>query len=120
MGSVRPAIVFALVLGVVAACSSTTPATGDAESRSEPPRVPNPPPKYKFIDVDASPPIGDGGSELTVKCGGAKPFVCPLDDGTFVCSAYPCVPDCSKVGCIGGEVCLPCDGGYRCVGPEGC
>lgn len=122
MGVVRLALVVsagATVL-VATACSTETPSHQTSESyiESEPPRVPDPPPRYKKVDLDAGielPPENSGEPQLQIKCGGATPYVCPLDDGTFACSALPCIPGCDRVGCLGGDVCMACDGGFRCV-----
>jgi hypothetical protein len=68
------------------------------------------------MDSGIAVPSDDGGeSTLDIECGGHQPYVCLLDDGTFRCSDRPCVPTCERIGCIGGEACLPCDGGFRCV-----
>jgi hypothetical protein len=123
MGIVR--LVFAL-LGVLAlvACASaeTQEPTKTEEELGEAPRVPNPPPKYPHSGQSSVPlPDGGEGGDLQIKCSGWKPYVCTLDDGTFVCSDRPCVPDCSRVGCIGGEVCQKCEGGFVCLPPgSGC
>lgn len=118
MGAVRLEV--ALFAAAVAVACGGTEAEPD-DRGAEPARVPNPKPRYAHIDVDAAPPIDGGGGIVQIRCFGQKPFVCPLEDGTFACSAYPCIPDCTKVGCIGGEVCSACDGGFRCVTPgSGC
>jgi len=106
------------VAGAIVACSSSTTsepaATEDPDA--EPPRVPDPPPRYARIQItDASPSDPDAETELQIKCGRDKPYVCPLEDGTFACSSVPCLPDCSRIGCVGGDVCTPCEGGYRCL-----
>lgn len=123
MGGLRVSIGSLLCALAFIACATTTgePVTredGDAEA----PRVPDPPPRYKPLQItDASPYEGDGSTELVIKCGRDKPYVCPLEDGTFACSSVPCLPDCTRIGCVGGEVCVACDGGYRCVDPaSGC
>jgi hypothetical protein len=124
MGEVRALLGTLFVALAIVACASTesTEPTSGADPDAEPPRVPDPPPRYKPLQLtDASPLESDGGSELTIKCGNEKPYVCPLDDGTFACSSVPCLPDCSRIGCVGGDVCKACDGGYRCVDPaSGC
>jgi hypothetical protein len=109
------------LLATLPACSSREAApTSEAELDSEPPRVPDPPPRYKRVQLDAGVTLpAEGESKLQIKCGGLTPYVCPLDDGTFRCNEYPCIPDCSRVGCVGGDVCLPCEGGYECVAAGG-
>lgn len=107
------------LLATVPACSSPGD-DGDGaplqEAEAEPPRVPDPPPRYKRVELDSGITLpGEGESKLQIKCGGVTPYVCSLDDGTFRCSDRPCLPDCSRVGCVGGDVCLPCEGGYQCV-----
>jgi hypothetical protein len=106
----------------IAACSSASTGDASSDADAEAPRVPDPPPRYKPLQAtDAAPYEGDGSSELVIRCGRDKPYVCPLDDGTFACSSVPCLPDCTRIGCLGSEVCQSCDGGYRCVDPEsGC
>lgn len=120
MGEVRALCGSVFVALAIFACSSTsigdgaTSEDGDAEA----PRVPDPPPRYKPLQItDAAPFEGDGSSELVIRCGREKPYVCPLEDGTFACSSVPCLPDCTRIGCVGGDVCTSCDGGYRCVDP---
>lgn len=120
MGEVRAlfgSLVFALAFVACTSASTNEPAAPAEDADAEPPRVPDPPPRYKPLQItDAAP--GDGGpSELTIKCGRDKPYVCPLEDGTFACSSIPCLPDCTRIGCVGGDVCTSCDGGYRCVDP---
>jgi hypothetical protein len=95
----------------------------EPEVDAETARVPNLPPRYKHVDTDAgiSLPPEDDEPQLQMKCGGYQPYVCPLDDGTFRCSDRPCVPECDRVGCLGGDLCLRCDGGFRCVAAgDGC
>ncbi len=118
MGMVRLALVSLSVVALLA-CASTTPEpTKTEEEVGEPPRVPNPPPKYPRSGQQSAPlPDGGTGGDLQIKCGGYKPYVCILDDGTFVCNDRPCVPDCDRVGCIGGEVCIKCEGGFVCMPP---
>ena len=114
----RSALMRRLVLALLlAACSSREEVEERPGTPSEPPRVPDPLPKHKYVNVDASAPGLDGGGEAEKRCSAPKPFVCMLEDGSFVCSDVPCVPDCSKIGCIGGEVCRKCADGYRCVAP---
>ena len=119
MGEVRALFGCVFVALAIFACSSaTTDTTGAEDGDAEAPRVPDPPPRYKPLQItDASPYEGDGASELVIKCGREKPYVCPLDDGTFACSSVPCLPDCTRIGCLGNEMCAACDGGYRCVDP---
>lgn len=125
MGGLR--VTLALVAGALFAAASPACASGEtvqaseAEIGGEPARVPDPPPRYTRVDLDSGITVPDDDSEptLQIRCGGQKPYVCPLDDGTFRCSEYPCVPACDRVGCLGGEVCLPCDGGFRCVARGG-
>jgi hypothetical protein len=120
MGGVRTLFGSSFVALAIFACSSAgtgDPATSD-DADTEPARVPDPPPRYKPLQItDAAPFEGDGSSELVIKCGREKPYVCPLEDGTFACSSVPCLPDCTRIGCLGAEVCKACDGGYRCVDP---
>lgn len=114
-----------LTVAIVAACSnaSTEPTVRTEEVKGEPPRVPDPPPRYAHSDPG---PSSSGGSAdpdagKIYECGGRTPFACPLEDGTFVCSDTPCLPDCTRIGCVGGDVCRACDGGHRCVDPTtGC
>lgn len=85
--------------------------------------MPDPPPRYALVSVgDAAASDAEADGELHVKCGRDKPYVCPLDDDAgFACSSVPCLPDCTRIGCVGGDVCTACDGGYRCVAPDdGC
>jgi hypothetical protein len=124
MGGVRALFGSSFVALAIFACSSASigdPATAE-DPDAEPARVPDPPPRYKPLQItDAAPFEGDGSSELVIKCGREKPYVCPLEDGTFACSSVPCLPDCTRIGCLGSEVCQSCDGGYRCVDPaSGC
>lgn len=114
-----------LIVAIVAACSSTSsePSTTSSEVKGEAPRVPDPPPRYAHIDPAPSGTTAsadpDAGKIYT--CGGRTPFTCPLEDGTFVCSETPCLPDCSRIGCVAGEVCRECSGSFRCVDPKtGC
>jgi hypothetical protein len=124
MGEVRSLFGTVFVALAIFACGSTSvgePSTAE-DPIGEAPRVPDPPPRYKPLQIsDASTFEGDGSSELVIKCGREKPYVCPLEDGTFACSSIPCLPDCTRIGCVGGDVCTACDGGYRCVDPaSGC
>lgn len=122
MGLVRllAGVTIAALSLVATACSTgdIAPEAATTESSvSEPTRVPDPPPRYAHADYgDAGIDFGDGGkTTLQIKCGGYEPYVCPLEDGTFKCSDRPCLPDCTRVGCLSGESCLACDGGHRCV-----
>lgn len=119
MGEVRALLAsMAVAIAIVACTSSSTEPTASDDLDAEAPRVPDPPPRYKPLQAnDASTFEGDGSSELVIRCGRDKPYVCPLDDGTFACSPVPCLPDCTRIGCIGGDVCQACDGGYRCLAP---
>lgn len=121
LGAALSACAALLVAGSSSCAVTAEPPAAAAEADAEPPRVPDPPPRYPRVaydPVDAGP---SGDASLAIKCGGQKPYVCTLDDGTFVCSDRPCVPDCDRVGCIGGDVCVACDGGFRCLAPgEGC
>jgi hypothetical protein len=108
------------------ACSSEEPkqassSAANVESAQPPPPVPDPPPRYKRVDTNndvalptSSSSKSDGG-DLQIKCGGREPYVCMMDDGTFRCSDIPCVPDCDRIGCLGGDTCTPCEGGFRCL-----
>lgn len=108
-----------LAVVIISACSSreaaqaSEPEALDADS----PRVPDPPPRYKRLEMDSgiTVPSDDSEPTLQIRCGGDEPYVCPLDDGTFRCSHRPCIPDCSRVGCLGGEECRPCDGAFQCM-----
>ena len=123
MGELRALVGSVLVgLAIVACSTSTTETVATDDADAEAPRVPDPPPRYKPLQMtDAAPYEGDGATELIIKCGREKPYVCPLEDGTFACSSIPCLPDCTRIGCLGNEVCVSCDGGYRCVDPaSGC
>lgn len=120
MGEVRPvfASLFAALAIVACGTAASTEQTAFEDQDAEPPRVPDPPPRYKPLQLnDAAPVESDGGNELLIKCGRDKPYVCPLEDGTFACSSVPCLPDCTRIGCVGGDVCRACDGGHRCVDP---
>ncbi|MBX3213403.1 MAG: hypothetical protein KF850_15305 [Labilithrix sp.] len=112
----------AALLATVPACSShEPPAPATTELDGEPAPVPDPPPRYARVELDsgiAVPEDDDSEPTLQIKCGGYRPYVCSLDDGTFRCSERPCVPDCDRVGCLGGDVCQACDGGFRCVAPD--
>lgn len=109
----------ATVLVAAAGCSAESPpaSTSQSDVEIEPERVPDPPPRYKRVDLDAgiTLPPDEQEPQLQIKCGGHEPYVCPLEDGTFRCSDHPCIPGCERVGCLGGDVCMPCDGGFRCV-----
>jgi hypothetical protein len=124
MGELRALFGSIFVTLAIVACGSASStefgATEDPDA--EAPRVPDPPPRYKPLQLtDASPLEPDSGTELHIRCGRDKPYVCPLEDGTFACSSTPCLPDCTRIGCVGGEVCQACDGGYLCVDPaSGC
>jgi len=113
----------AVAAGALLACGATgcdadrIPETGESESAETAGPLPNPPPRYPLsqsipssgesdVDPDAS---------LAIRCTGRTPFTCPREDGTIVCSERPCVPDCSRIGCLGGETCTPCEGGFRCL-----
>ena len=121
MGMVRLSLALLLLIGLVACASSTPEPEQKEEELGEAARVPNPPPKYPRSGTASGPTQSSEGGDLQIKCGGYKPYVCLLDDGTFVCSDRPCVPDCDRVGCIGGEVCVKCEGGFVCLAPgAGC
>ena len=113
-----------ITLVATAGCSSDqTEATVEPEFGGEPSRIPDPPPRYKRIEAESgiSQPDDDTEPTLEIRCGGHRPYLCSLDDGTFRCSEQPCVPHCDRVGCLGGEVCISCDGEFRCVAPnDGC
>ena len=129
MGVVRNAVAIAVAMtSALIACSSSDeskPASSSNDVQTDPPApVPDPPPRYKHsLDTnnDVALPTSnksDGGSgTLQIKCGGREPYVCMMDDGTFRCSDIPCVPDCDRIGCLGGDICTPCEGGYRCLSP---
>lgn len=126
MGGVRVAVgSLLLATGGVASTPSCTPEhdATQGEVAPDPAPVPDPPPRYaRVVATDAAAADPDAASELQIKCGRDKPYVCPLDDDAgFACSSIPCLPDCTRIGCVGGDVCTACDGGYRCVAPgEGC
>ena len=120
-------VTLALVGGAALAVGAAACSSGDASPSVDPDfhhaeRVPDPPPRYKRVETDAGIPMpmpsDDEDPTLHIRCGGHQPYVCPLDDGTFRCSDHPCVPDCDRVGCLGGDVCMSCDGGFRCVAPD--
>ena len=125
MGVLRSTLVIiasAFAVAAATACSEaeptqSTPASTRAEDGGEPARVPDLPPRYAHADLDSgiTLPPETGDPQLQIRCGGYQPYVCTLDDGTFRCSEHPCVPTCDRVGCLGGDVCLPCGDGYRCV-----
>jgi len=118
MGMVRLSFALLVIVGLVACATPTPEPPQKEEALGEAARVPNPPPKYPRSGTASSAmPDGGEGGDLQIKCGGYKPYVCLLDDGTFVCSERPCVPDCSRVGCIGGETCVKCEGGFVCMAP---
>lgn len=122
MGDVRALFGSLFVALALAACASTAGSDPGGAATDEPdgeaPRVPDPPPRYKHVVVgDASLADPDAETELLIRCGRDKPYVCPLEDGTFACSSIPCLPDCTRIGCVGGDVCRACDGGFRCVSP---
>lgn len=116
-----------LLIGVVTACSTSNeakqPSPASSVESAKPPPVPDPPPRYKHTDTsnDVALPTSsdktDDGGALQIKCGGREPYVCMMDDGSFRCSDIPCVPDCDRIGCLGGDTCTPCDGGFRCLSP---
>lgn len=124
MAELRACLGALLVATVIVACgsSSLAPAATADDPDAEPPPVPDPPPRYaKIQSTDASTADPDGAAALEIRCGREKPYVCPLEDGAFACSPIPCLPDCTRIGCVGGEVCTACDGGHRCVDPaSGC
>ncbi len=124
MGAPRLGVGIAVLVAIAAACSEPAPEpTTSTEKLAEPPRVPNPPPRYAHSDPGGPVPTGDVDPDagMSYRCGGRTPFACPLDDGTFVCMETPCLPDCSRIGCVGGEVCRACEGGFRCIDPQsGC
>jgi hypothetical protein len=132
MGVVRNAVTIAVamtsVVALLIACSTSdepkqgasSAANVEGAENNKPAPVPDPPPRYKHIDTNndvALPTSKDGGGTLQIKCGGREPYVCMMDDGTFRCSDIPCVPDCDRIGCLGGDICTPCEGGYRCLSP---
>lgn len=101
------------------------PATRSDEVTGEPARVPDPPPRYAVpADAPAAEAASDDGVSTgapSLECRKPKPFLCTLEDGTPVCSEVPCLPSCDRVGCVGGDVCRACDGGFRCLAPgDGC
>lgn len=125
MGVLRLTLVGAAgvtLLATAPACSSpehapAQPSVPELDGASTP--VPDPPPRYARVELDSGIAVPDDGDDdeptLQIKCGGHQPYVCTLDDGTFRCSERPCVPDCDRVGCLGGDVCRACDGGFRCI-----
>ncbi|MBX3190950.1 MAG: hypothetical protein KF819_28400 [Labilithrix sp.] len=119
MGSLRLGVgLSCLGLVLVTACTADPDATSEEAIEGEPAPLPNPPPRYAHsqpMPADAGPANAEGG--LVVRCGGRTPYVCLREDGSFVCSEWPCIPDCSRIGCVGGEVCKPCEAGFRCVAP---
>jgi hypothetical protein len=124
----RPVILaFAIEVALVATTACTTEGAGASDERTdaEAPRVPNPPPRYVSstsapIDAGQSSAMVEPGGPVIIKCGGREPFTCVVD-GMPVCSDRPCVPDCTRVGCVGADVCTACDGGWVCRAPgEGC
>ncbi len=126
MGVVRFAlalVVGAALVGSAPACSSVAPAPRSEEEEvdREPTPVPDPPPRYERVETDSGIAASDSDDEgeptLLIKCEGQEPYVCSLDDGTFRCSDRPCVPACDRVGCVGGDVCRACEGGFRCLAP---
>jgi hypothetical protein len=124
MGEVRRTLGSVAIALAIVACgtSGADPEAAGEDLDAEAARVPDPPPRYAKINVtDAAAADPDAEAVLQIKCGRDKPYVCALDDGTFACSSVPCLPDCTRIGCVGGDVCAACDGGYRCVAPgEGC
>jgi hypothetical protein len=128
MGDFRRALLVAspvACLVAICACASGEMAEPLADDLAPSSPVPNPPARYQRLDrSDAGITLPDGGQrepQLEISCGGQEPYVCSMSDGSFRCSSRPCVPDCDRVGCLGGEICLPCDGGFRCVTPgSGC
>ena len=117
----------AVLLGVAIATGCSTAPEGEVVQEqpvTEPERVPNPPPRYAHAGeaVSAEPGEVDPDAGMTIRCGGRTPFQCSREDGTTFCSSRPCIPDCTRIGCVGGEVCKKCDAGtYRCVEPgSGC
>ena len=87
MGEVRVVVASLFAALAIFACSSASsdPST-ESDADAEAPRVPDPPPRYKPLQItDAAPFEGDGASELIIKCGREKPYVCPLENGSFAC-----------------------------------
>ncbi|MBS2011550.1 MAG: hypothetical protein JST00_01450 [Deltaproteobacteria bacterium] len=119
MGADRLGVAIAvLAVAIVAACSSASEPPGPVEAPKGEVRLPDPPPRYAHYDPgpSSSSNAADPDAGRIYECGGRTPFACPLEDGTVVCSTTPCLPDCSRIGCVGGDVCRACDGGgYRCV-----
>jgi hypothetical protein len=126
MGGFRLVLQASMVLVLLApvfACSSGEALQANEQDFAEPARVPDPPPRYTHADTDSGIPLPDESDtelepKLQIRCGGNQPYVCPLEDGSFRCSDRPCVPACDRVGCVGGEVCRPCEGGFRCLGAD--
>lgn len=128
MGVRCAAVVTALggLLLATAACAQGGSSTQISENEIDvaAPRVPDQPPRSRGLELDSDSgteirevPAEDEQPKLRIKCEGHEPYVCMLDDGSFRCSDRPCVPSCDRVGCLRGEFCLPCDGGFRCVAP---
>jgi hypothetical protein len=75
-------------------------------------------------DTSSAAPIeDDAGSDamlLHPQCSPREPFMCPDSSGKLHCSSRPCLPDCTRVGCVGGEECKRCtNGSYQCVASGG-
>jgi hypothetical protein len=118
MGVVRLGAGLVLFVAIATACASAPEAPSQETVAGEPAPLPNPPPRYAHAQTgpnDAGPASADG--SLVIRCGGRTPYVCLRDDGSFECSEWPCVPDCSRIGCVGGDVCKACEAGFRCVAP---
>jgi hypothetical protein len=70
--------------------------------------------------AEQTPPRAVGGDEpVSLECPPGRPFVCATAEGRGPeCREAPCVPDCSRIGCLAGETCQACASAFRCL-PEG-
>lgn len=110
----------AAALAILAACSSkeSTESVFGNESR------------FKLLKDTPPPPVttsgnpveryaDDGGSDAMLQipqCSAREPFMCSDSDGHPFCSSRPCIPDCTRVGCLGTDECKACaSGGKQCV-----
>jgi hypothetical protein len=114
---------------VALACSSEDTSSSSPSSSSRAGEAPPPadsvgdPPRSVRVPLRAAPPPEDGGSDvvrLHPQCNPREPFMCADSVGGFFCSSRPCLPDCTRMGCLGGRECKACsDGAHECVLPGG-
>lgn len=120
----RRAVVLVL-LASAAACGSDGPAASvfDPRAHFDPlgARAPAPTAAASSRDAGAPDARDEAGPSPVLErpeCSPRAPFRCVDGDGHAHCSTRPCIPDCSRIGCVGGRECKRCaTGEYECVAP---